>query len=67
MNQEQYNQTCESVDFFKKVKIQEIYKNDFYKLLNKLEKLMDDEYKYGSSKNTLNLINKIIDKLLHLI
>jgi hypothetical protein len=67
MNQEQYNKTCESVDFFKKVKIQEIYKNDFYKLLNKLEKLMDDEYKYGSSKNTLNLINKIIDKLLHLI
>lgn len=65
MNQVTYNQTCDKVNRLQTLLIftEDIIRNNCQKKLNKINKLLDDEYRYGSSNCDLKHIFKYINDL----
>jgi hypothetical protein len=65
MNQEKYNELCDIMRVYKKtinLLLNEKDQRDLERCVKKLEKLLDDEYKYGSSWYDIRMIEKYMDK-----
>jgi len=65
MNQEKYNELCDIMRVYKKtinLLLNEKDKQDLERCVKKLEKLLNDEYKYGSSWYDIRMIEKYMDK-----
>lgn len=64
MTQDTYNNYCDKIDNYKKLKCKNVKFNNY---LYKIEKLLDDEYKYGSGwLDTVNL-NKYLNKCKQIV
>lgn len=59
MQQEEYNIIQNTITDFKKSKT---LNNEMIKMIEKLDKLMDNEYRYGSSHKDLVKINEYLIK-----
>ena len=69
MTQETYNYSVDRVNFYKKnvYIVDDKLQKDFTKYIVGLEKLLDDEYKYGSSWYDIKMIEKYMDKCEQLV
>lgn len=61
MNQEKYNEYCDTLNLYKKLDQNEIQDElDMY--IYKAERLLNDEYKYGSSWLDIYYLEKYLNK-----
>lgn len=67
MSQDKYNKYCELVALYKKYDIKESSDTKLQMYISKAERLLNDEYKYGSSWLDLYLLDKYINKCEELI
>ena len=59
MNQKKYNELCEKVEKYKKLNFSDSKLNNY---ISKVEKLLNDEYKYGSSWLDIYYLTKYMNK-----
>jgi len=59
MNQQKYNELCEKVEKYKKLNFLDSKMNNY---ISKVEKLLNDEYKYGSSCIDIYYLTKYMNK-----
>lgn len=63
MTQEKYNEYCELIALYKKLDMDELQMQDELNLyIYKAERLLDDEYKYGSSWLDIYYLEKYLNK-----
>lgn len=67
MNQETYQEYCDRISLYKKYDIKESIDNHLQVYISKAERLLNDEYKYGSSWLDLYLLDKYVNKCEELI
>lgn len=68
MNQETYNKAVERLHVFKKLNlINDTNQTELSKYIEKLGKLLDDEYRYGSSWLEVKFINDYVKKCEEII
>lgn len=67
MNQEKYQEYCDLISLYKKYDIKESDNNELNMYISKAERLLNDEYKYGSSWLDLYFLDKYINKCEELI
>jgi hypothetical protein len=63
MNQEKYNDYCDTARCYKKVNLEDEKKqSELDNYLNKVDRLLLDEYKYGSSWLDIHYLEKYLNK-----
>jgi len=63
MNQEKYNEYCDSVRCYKKLSLEdETKQSELDNYLHKVDRLLLDEYKYGSSWLDIHYLEKYLNK-----
>lgn len=67
MDQTTYHNVSDLILIWKNTTVEDTHALKFNKLLNRLEKLMNDEYKYGSSAYEVELIYKTIDEIKQIV
>lgn len=67
MNQEKYQEYCDLISLYKKYDIKESDNNKLNMYISKAERLLTDEYKYGSSWLDLYFLDKYLNKCEELI
>ena len=67
MNQEKYQEYCDLISLYKKYDIKESDNNELNMYISKAERLLNDEYKYGSSWLDLYFLDKYLNKCEELI
>lgn len=67
MNQEKYQEYCDLISLYKKYNIKETDNYQLYKYISKVERLLMDEYKYGSSWLDLYFLDKYLGKCEELV
>lgn len=61
MNQEKYNEYCELLRLYKKLDMNDI-QDELNMYIYKAERLLNDEYKYGSSWLDMYYLEKYLNK-----
>jgi len=67
MNQEKYNEYCDLISLYKKYDIKDSSDNQLHMYISKAERLLTDEYKYGSSWLDLYYLEKYLNKCEQLV
>lgn len=63
MSQDKYNKYCELVALYKKYNIEDSLKQaELNKYISRVERLLNDEYRYGSSRLDLYFLEKYMNK-----
>jgi hypothetical protein len=68
MSQDKYNKYCELVGLYKKYNLEDSMKqSELNKYITWIEKLLNDEYRYGSSRLDLYFLEKYMNKCEKLV
>lgn len=68
MTQEQYNQYCELVQLYHKCQLDDTNnQTKLNKYIAQVERLLNDEYRYGSSRLDLYFLQKYLNKCEQLV
>ena len=68
MTQEQYNQYCELVQLYHKYQLDDTNnQTKLNKYIAQVERLLNDEYRYGSSRLDLYFLQKYLNKCEQLV
>jgi len=67
MNQEKYHEYCDLISLYKKYDIKESNDNKLHVYISKVERILTDEYKYGSSWLDLYFLDKYLNKCEELV
>lgn len=68
MSQDKYNKYCELVALYKKYNIEDALKQaELNQYISRVERLLNDEYRYGSSRLDLYFLEKYMNKCEELV
>jgi hypothetical protein len=68
MSQDKYNKYCELVAMYKKYMMNnELKQAELNKYISRVERLLNDEYRYGSSRLDLYFLEKYLNKCEQLV
>lgn len=68
MSQDKYHKYCELVALYKKYNIEDALKQaELNKYISRVERLLNDEYRYGSSRLDLYFLEKYMNKCEELV
>lgn len=68
MTQDKYNQYCELVQLYHKYQLDDINNQaKLNKYISQIERLLNDEYRYGSSRLDLYFLEKYLNKCEELV
>lgn len=64
MNQKKYNELCKKIETYRKLNLSDSKFNNY---LYKVDKLLNDEYKYGSSWIDMYYLMKYVNKCKQIV
>ena len=67
MTQDKYNQYCELVQLYHKYQLDGVNQVKLNKYIAQVERLLNDEYRYGSSRLDLYFLQKYLNKCEQLV
>lgn len=67
MTQDKYNKYCDMVQLYHKYQLDSVNQAKLNKYISRIERLLNDEYRYGSSYLDLYFLEKYLNKCEQLV